>query len=345
MDRRVLLRGVALVAAAFVLAVPASGHAADKLKVVASFSILGDIVANVGGDRIAVTTLVGPDGDAHVYEPSPSDASAVAGADLVVVNGLGFEGWLDRLIAASGYAGPVVVASAGVSPRAMAEEGDEHADEEHAEVGHEGEEHADEEHAGEEHAEDDHAGDEHDADHAHHDHGDLDPHAWQDLANGRIYVNNIAAALSAADPAGAETYRANAAAYLAEIDALESWVKAELGGLSEESRTIVTSHDAFGYFAAAYGLRFVAPVAFSTEAEPSAADVAALINQLKAEKIKAVFVENISNPRIVEQIGREAGAAVGGTLFSDALSQPGGPADTYLQMFRYNVGQLKGALS
>lgn len=320
MDRRIFLRGAAL-AAAFALAAPAAGHAAEKLKVVASFSILGDIVANVGGDRIAVATLVGPDGDAHVYEPSPADARAVAEAGVVVVNGLGFEGWLDRLVAASGYAGPVIVASDGVTPLAMAEDEGDHAEATQGE---------------EEHAEE---GD------AHHHHGGFDPHAWQSLANGRIYVEGIAAGLSAADPAGADIYRANAAAYLAQIDKLEVWVKAELGALPEDRRTVVTSHDAFGYFAAAYGLRFVAPAGFSTEAEPSAADAAALIRQLRSENIRAVFIENITNARLIEQIGSEAGATVGGTLYSDALSQPGGPADTYLKMFRFNVGQLKGALS
>jgi zinc/manganese transport system substrate-binding protein len=313
MSRRAVLHLAAIAAALLMFGGPVAG-AAEKLRVVASFSILADMVANVGGGRVAITTLVRPDADAHVYEPSPADARAVAEAALVFVNGLGFEGWLKRLVTASGYAGPVVVASDGVAGLA--------APEEHAE-GHDGT----------------------DADPDEHEGGATDPHAWQDLANARIYVENIRVALIEADPGGADVYSANAAAYLAQIDELEKWVRAELGELPEDRRTIVTSHDAFGYFAAAYDLRFVAPAGLSTDAEPSAAAVAALIRQLKEQSIRAVFLENISNPRLLEQIGRESGAVVGGTLYSDALSRRGGPADSYLKMFRYNVGQIKDALS
>ena len=303
---------------------PLQAFAQDKLPVVASFSILGDMVSEVGGDRVAVTMLVDLDGDAHVYSPTPADAQTVAAAQVVVVNGLGFEGWLDRLIEASEYAGPVIVATAGIKGLEMAEEGHEaHAEDEahaHDEVKAEG------------------------ADHGHDDHGAIDPHAWQSLANARLYVANIEAGLTAADPEGAETYAANAAAYLAEIDAVEAEIMAAVAALPENRRAVVTSHDAFGYFAAAYGMTFHAPEGLSTESEVSAADVAALITQMKAEAIPAVFMENITDGRLLEQITSETGAKIGGTLFSDALSGPDGPASTYLNMMRHNTTTLTTAL-
>lgn len=307
MNRRIFLGLTTAIAL-----LPLSAFAQDKLPVVASFSILGDMVAEVGGDRVAVTTLVGADGDGHVYQPTPADAQAVGAAKLVVVNGLAFEGWFDRLIEAAEYKGVVVVASDGITPRAMtAEEG--------------------------------HAEGEAEADHAGHDHGDFDPHAWQDLGNARLYVANIAKGLTEADPAGADVYAANAAAYLAQIDTVEAEVKAAIAALPADRRTIVTSHDAFGYFAAAYGMNFLAPQGVNTEAEASAADVAALITQIKDQSIGAVFVENISDPRLLEQIAAETGAKAGGTLYSDALSA-GEPADTYLNMMRHNVATLTAAL-
>jgi zinc/manganese transport system substrate-binding protein len=308
---------------------PLQAFAQDKLPVVASFSILGDMVSEVGGDRVAVITLVGPDGDAHVYSPTPADAQTVAAAQVVVVNGLGFEGWLDRLIEASEYAGPVIVATAGIKGLEMAEEGHEaHAEDEahaHDEVKAEGADHGHDDHAG-------------------HDHGAIDPHAWQSLANARLYVANIEAGLTAADPEGANTYAANAAAYLAEIDAAEADIKAAVAALPENRRSVVTSHDAFGYYAAAYGMTFHAPEGLSTESEVSAADVAALITQMKAEAIPAVFMENITDGRLLEQITSETGAKIGGTLFSDALSGPDGPASTYLNMMRHNTTTLTTAL-
>lgn len=303
MHRRKLFR---LTAALALMAWSIQAQAQDKLAVVASFSILGDMVARVGGDRVALRTLVGPDGDAHVYEPTPVDAQTVANAQLVIVNGLGFEGWLDRLIAASEFKGPVVVATTGIAPREIAQTPE--------------------------------------ADHPGHDHGDIDPHAWQTLANARIYVANIQAGLTAADPAGAAVYAANAAAYRAQIDAVEAEIAAAIAALPANRRAIVTSHDAFGYFGAAYGLSFLAPEGISTESEASAQDVAALITQIKAESIPAVFMENISDPRLLQRIVAETGAAVGGTLFSDALSPPNGPAASYLDMMRHNTRTLTAAL-
>jgi zinc/manganese transport system substrate-binding protein len=331
--RRLLLASVATLA----LATPALAQ--DKLNVIATFSILGDIVANVGGDRIAVTTLVGPDGDAHVFQPSPADAEAVADAAVIVANGIGFEGWMDRLVEASGTTATIITASDGISPIAFGEEGhDEHGEEGHDDHAAEGEEHAEDEHAheGEEHAEEGHED---------HGHGAFDPHAWQSVHNIETYVANIAAGLTAADPAGAETYAANAAAYLAELEALDAEIRAAVAALPEDGRTVVTSHDAFGYLAAEYGLNFVAPQGMSTEAEASAQDVAALITQIREQSIGAVFVENIADRRLLDQIATETGAAIGGTLYSDALSAADGPAGTYLSMMRYNLGQLTAALA
>lgn len=294
----------ALTAAAVALA--ALPALAEPLKVVASFSILGDLVRQIGGDAVTVTTLVGPDGDAHVYEPTPADARAVAAADLVVVNGLGFEGWMGRLTKASGYKGPVVVASRGIKPI----KGD------------------------------------HDHGHADgHDHGHgEDPHAWQSVGNARIYADNIAAGLANTAPAAADGVRARHAAYTAELDALDREIKAALAPVPKADRRIVTSHDAFGYFARAYGVTFLAPVGVSTEAEPSAGDVAKLIRQMKKDKVKAVFVESIAAPRMLEQIARETGARIGGRVYSDALSGPDGPAATYTAMMRHNIRQFAEAL-
>jgi zinc/manganese transport system substrate-binding protein len=310
-------RHTLLAGSIFSLFLSSAAFAQAPIDIVASFSILGDLVEQVGGDRVAVTTLVGPDGDAHVYQPTPADAQAVASADVVFVNGLGFEGWLDRLVDASETQAQVVVATEGITPHAF-EEGEEH-EEEHAEGEHE------EEHAG-------------------HDHGAFDPHAWQSVPNAKIYVANIAAALSTADPAGADAYAANAAAYTEKLDALDAEIRTTIAAVPENRRTIVTTHDAFGYFASTYGLAFEAPQGISTESEASAQDVAALIEQIRDEGIAAVFVENIADPRLLEQIASETDATIGGTLYSDALSGPDGPAPTYLEMMRYNLTTLAQAL-
>jgi zinc/manganese transport system substrate-binding protein len=285
------------------LGLSGGAQAADKLKAVASFSILADMVRNVGGDRVDVTPLVGPDGDAHVYEPTPADARNVAAAKILFVNGLGFEGWMDRLEKSSGFEGKLVVASKGVQPRQMVE----------AEGGKTEE--------------------------------ITDPHAWQSLANGKLYVANIRDGLIAVDPDGKATYAANAAKYLGQITAEETAVQEALGKLPAERRKIITSHDAFGYFGAAYGLAVIAPEGVSTESEASAQDVAKIIRQIKAEKVPAVFMENIADHRLLDQISRETGAKIGGILYTDALSPPDGPADTYLDMFRHNVETLTAALS
>jgi len=293
-----MLKRLALVLLLATMAAPAAAQ--EKLKVVATFSILADFVRNVGGDRVAVDALVGPNGDAHVYQPSPGDARTLADARLVFANGLGFEGWIDRLVKASGTKAPTVVATKGVKPR-KAEDG--------------------------------------------HGHGEADPHAWQSVANARIYVANIRDALSFADPAGKDSYAANAAAYLGRLDALETDVKAAIEKIPPDRRRIITTHDAFGYFAAAYGVAFIAPQGVSTEAEVSAKDVAKIITQIRKQKIPAVFLENVTDERLLRRIGAESGARIGGTLYSDALTDANGQAATYLDMMRHNVKQLAAALA
>ncbi|CAG1014116.1 MAG: metal ABC transporter substrate-binding protein [Rhizobiaceae bacterium] len=287
---------------------------ADGLKVVASFSIIGDFARNVGGDRVTITTLVGPGGDAHVYEPKPADAAAVSAADVVLVNGLQFEGFLQRLVEASGTKAPVVELTKGAEVLEVSAE--EHG---HAEGG---------EHAGEE-------GDSH---------GAFDPHAWQSVHNATVYVKNIAEAFCTADAAGCATYEANAAAYGEKLEALDAGIRSAVDGIPAEKRTIITSHDAFGYFEHEYGIRFLAPKGVSTESEASAADVAALIRQIREDRASAIFVESITNPRLVEQIASETGLQVGGALYSDALSAADGPAATYVDMMRHNIATIRGAI-
>lgn len=324
-NRFVMQIGLALLV---LLGLSGGAHSADKLKAVASFSILGDMVRQVGGDRIEVVTLVPPDSDAHVFDPTPADAKMLAAAEIFFVNGLGFEGWMERLEKASGFKGKVVVASTGVKPLTMSEEeGHHHGEEAKDEDDHEHEDHA----KGEDH--DDEAEDV------------TDPHAWQDLANGKLYIANIRDGLIAADSEGKTVYEANAAKYLDAIAKEDEAVRAALAVLPEARRKIITSHDAFGYFGAAYGLEIIAPEGVSTESEASAQDVARIIRQIKEEKIPAVFLENVTDHRLLDQIARETGAKIGGTLYSDALSGPEGPAPTYLDMFRHNVGTLTAALS
>ena len=481
--RRTLLKSAAAFVA-FLLVAPAFALSKEPIPVVATFSILGDMVERIGGKHVAVKTLVGPGGDAHVYKPTPADARALSQTKVLFVNGLEFEGWIDRLVKASGFKGTRVVATKGVDAIPF-EEGDDHGHGDHAfewagvfdlsagtyrwsfakvdgkyadpamkmvilksgdieaseekaeelleaknsdakrhndelvaqnkaytlsfddtkkttvftvkinqagkyafftehmpfefeadehffkdvagkdvepvaqepEAGHDhhhGEhakhddhkdEHAKDEHHKDEHGHGDkHAKEEHGDHHGHH-HGAFDPHAWQSLTNGEIYARNIAKALADADPDNAKSYRANADAYVAEMRALDAEIRKIVAKLPPKARTVVTSHDAFGYFAARYGLTFEAPQGLSTESEPSAADVAKLIVQIRKQGISAVFVESITDNRLLEQIARETGATIGGTLYSDALSGPDGPAPTYLDMLRHNATTLAQALS
>jgi len=336
-----------LMACAPVSTVSAAAQAVstDKpLPVVASFSILGDMVREIGGAHVQVDTLVGRNGDAHGYEPTPQDARKLGAAQVLIVNGLGFESWLPRLQQASGFKGKVVEVSDGIKVRAF--DGDDH-DGDHG---------------------DDH-GHDHDHDHARasasasaqatkaaasaqpenahdhdHGHGPNDPHAWQNLANGAIYARNIAAALAVADPANAQDYKTRADAYITRINALDAQVRGEFSAIDATRRKLVTSHDAFGYFGDAYGVTFIPVAGVSTRAEPSAADLARIVKQVRGEKVSAVFLENTSSPRLAEQIARETGAKMGGTLYSDALAAEGQPAGTYLGMFEWNARQLLDAL-
>jgi zinc/manganese transport system substrate-binding protein len=269
-------------------------HAQDRVNVVASFSILGDFVGNVGGDRVDVTTLVGPNGDVHVYTPPPADARKIAEAKLLVVNGLGLEGWLPRLVQSSGGKATIVEASNDIKP---------------LQVG-----------------------------------AAADPHAWQSVANAKIYVANIRDALDTADPAGAATYQANAQNYLAKLDVLDHEVREAVSQIPQSRRKVISTHRAFGYFAAAYGIEFIAPLGVSTESEPSARDIAGIIRQIKIEAIPAVFLENISDDRLMRRISAETGAHIGGTLYSDSLTDEKGEAPTYIDMVRHNIKALTSAL-
>lgn len=321
------LKLAALVGVITSLPITLSVAAAENLKVVASFSIIADFARNVGGDRVDIIALVGPNGDAHVYEPKPADAAAVGSADVVLVNGLQFEGFLQCLVEASATKAPIVELTKGGEVLRNTEE-EHHHDHDNAAKGEEG-------HAAE--AEEGH-------EEPHHHHGESDPHAWQSVHNAEVYVKNIANAFCAADAAGCDTYRANAESYGEQIEALEEEIKAAVAEIPEGKRTIITSHDAFGYFEHEYGIKFLAPEGLSTESEASAADVAALIKQIRQDKASAIFVENVTNPRLIEQIASETGLKVGGELYSDALSGENGPAATYIEMMRHNITTIKGAI-
>ena len=269
--------------------------ASAKIKVVSTFSILGDMVQNIGGNNIELTTLVGANGDGHVYEPTPADAKSVAAADVVFVNGLGFEGWIDRLVKASGYKGKVIIASEGIKELKFE--------------------------------------------------GELDPHAWQDLSNGRIYIKNIKNALTDVDPKNSNLYKKNFIAYDKILESMDKSTKDKFADIPKKNRKVITSHDAFLYFGRAYGIDFRSPVGVTTESEPSAGELAELITEMRKDNIKALFAENITDPRLIKQLAKEVNAQIGGTLYSDALSDNSEPANTYINMFKYNVNELATILS
>ena len=418
-------------------------HAKEPLPVVASFSILGDLVKEIGGEHVSLTTLVGANGDAHVYQPTPADARAVSSAKVLFVNGLEFEGWIDRLVSASGFKGVKIISTRGIEAIPFAEEeghGEGHGDgafewagifnlaagsykwsfakvdgkyadpamkmviiasgdieksEKSAErlllakssetrlhndrlvakdiaykltfddaksttvftvnIKKDGKyafftEHMPFEFEADEHFLKDLAGkdvepiaQEPDTGHHHH-HGTYDPHAWQSAENIVIYADNIAAALAKADPENASSYSTNRTKFVSKVRKLDVEIMERIKAIPEDARTVVTSHDAFGYFSKRYGIKFEAPQGLSTESEASAKDVAKLIKQIRDEKISAVFVETITDNRLIQQIARETGAKVGGTLYSDALSGPEGPAASYLKMMRYNSSKIFNAL-
>jgi zinc/manganese transport system substrate-binding protein len=282
---------------------------APKLKVVATFSIIGDMVHNVAGDEVELVVLVGPNADSHVYTPTPSDIKHVAAAGLVVANGLSFETWMPKLLRSAQYKGTVVEAARGTRPLTL-------------KPAHE--------HGGHDHK---------------HEHTTLDPHAWQSAANGVMYVQAIAAALSAADPQNAALYSANAKRYEQELTGMDGRLKRAFSALPAEARRVVTSHDAFGHFARDYGVEFIAPMGTTTGNEATAKSVASLIDQLRKGQIRAVFLENITDKRFIEQLSKEEGVWLGGTLFSDALSPAGGAADTYLKLLKNNADLILEGVS
>lgn len=295
MFSRKTLLAAAAIPALMAFSAPVS---AAELKAVASFTVLADVVHQVGGDKVKVTSLVGPDGDPHEFEPSPKDAKALKAADVVFVSGEGLEGWLDRLISASGTKSKPVTVSEGVKTRTMDEDGKTV----------------------------------------------TDPHVWNSPVNVKIWVANIEKALSAADPADAASFKANAEAYTKKLDALDAYAREKFEKIPEDRRKVLTSHDAFGYFGREYKVTFLSPLGVSTESEASAADVGKLIDQIKAERVKTYFFENSNDPRLVKQVAKATGAQPGGELYVEALSKPSGPAATYEKMFRFNVDQLSAAM-
>jgi zinc/manganese transport system substrate-binding protein len=293
---------VRVLLATFALILSMSPTCAAKLKVVASFSILGDLATHIGGDRIDLRTLVGPNGDAHVFQPAPGEAKAVAQADVILLNGLGFEPWAERLIRSAAAKGRVVAVSEGVKAHPFKAQFGTSA------------------------------------------RAAIDPHAWQDLRNGEIYSRNIAAAFAAADKSNGAFYEANAASYVEGLAKLDAEIRAAFAAIPVDRRRVITSHDAFGYFGAAYAIEFIAPLGVSTEDQATAKGVARLIDQIRRDHITAIFVENITDPRLIAQIARETGVKIGGELFSDALSKSEGPAATYTDMFRHNAKALTAAM-
>lgn len=283
---------------------------AAPLQVVTSFSILGDVTQQIGGERVAVQNLVGPDQDAHVYQLKASDIQKIRGARLVILNGLGFEK-ADVERAAKQSKADVAVATRGITPLKAEEDGHHHHDHDHG--------------------------------HGHHDHGEFDPHVWHDPVLMQTYAQNVADALIKADPEGAAHYRQRLNSYKNELAQLNTWATQSFNSIPAAQRKAITGHEGFGYLARRYKIQFSAPQGVNTESEPSARQVSAIIRQIKQQGIKAVFSENIKDARMIERIAKETGVKVQGRLYSDALSK-NAPANTYTGLFRYNVNALTGAM-
>jgi zinc/manganese transport system substrate-binding protein len=298
LSKRVMKRLLAFSLFTLILSPAPALANAGTLNVVATFSILGDLAKQIGGDLIEVKTLVGPDNDVHSYKPTPNDLKILASADLVIENGLGFEDWINRLVSASGYKGPIVIASEGIHPIQKNARNKKY----------------------------------------------VDPHAWQNVSNTRVYARNVAAALCQSLPEKASVFSSNLKTYDALLERLDAWTKAEIGQIPVTHRKIITSHDSFGYFTEAYGVTFTSPQGMNTEVEPTAAQSAQLIEQMKAEKVKRVFIEKMVSPKLLSQLAKDAGAILGKPIYSDALSRADGPAKTYVDMFRFNVEQFKEAM-
>lgn len=314
---------------------------AEPVSVVTSFSILGDLVSQVGGDRVSVHALVGADQDAHVFQPRPSDAAKMSRAQLVVVNGLGFEGWMTRLVESANYRGPVWMASQGMAHPLEGNGGDHHGhDHDHDHDHGHGKSHG---HGQDKHADPSGTAEQGVGSNA----GDTpstDPHAWQNPLNVVAYVRNIAQALGEVDPGHAKNYGQRAEAYVLRLQELDQWITQQMQAVPEAHRTVITSHEAMRYFGERYGIRFLAPQGVSTASEPGAREVARLIRQVRDENVTALFLESVTNAALLQQIAAEAKVKVGGRLYSDALSGPGGPAPDYLSMMRHNVTNLKAAM-
>jgi len=270
----------------------------DKIKVISTFSILGDFIHQVGGDRVEVLNIVGPDSDAHIFRPTPRTAQQIVQADMVFMNGLGFEGWIERQIEACGFKGPVVIATKGILPSIIVSSKKDKKS--HI----------------------------------------PDPHAWHSIRNAKQYIKNILESLIQFDPKHKIEYQKRAKVYLLELQYLDEWAKIQFEKIPVAQRKVLTAHDAFQYLAKDYNIKFLAPIGISTESEASAQGVAQLIQQIKNESIKAVFIETTTNTKLIEQIADEAKVKIGGTLFSDALSKPESLGPTYLKMMHYNISLL-----
>lgn len=279
---------------------------AAPMPVVASFSILGDLAQQIGGERVAVQSLVGANQDAHAYNLTSSDIKKIREARLVLLNGLGLEkAELQRAVKQSKVAS--AEATAGIKPLA--------ADEHH-----------------------------HEHNHGHdHDHGEFDPHVWNDPVLMQRYAANVAIALIKADPAGSRYYQQRFKDYQNVLNQLNNYANQQFGAVAPAKRKVLTGHDSFAYLGKRYQVKFISPQGVSSEAEPSARQIAAIIRQIKAENVKAVFTENIKDGRMIARIAKETGVKVSGGLYADALSS-GAPAGTYADMFRYNVRVMSEAM-
>ncbi len=267
------------------------------LKVVASFSILGDFVKNIGKDLVEVQIIVPENSDPHVYQPTPQDVALISKADLVIINGLDFEGWFQRLIENSGYKGKIIIAGEKVTPRILPGP----------------------------------------------DSSVKDPHAWHCVKNAILYVDVITLALQEAIPDQAPVLRRNKDAYTKKLKDLDAWVRSQIKVIPKEKRIVITTHDAFWYYGDSYDVKFLSPVGVSTDAEPSASTIAALIDQIRTQNIRAVFIENLSGRKLIDEIAKEAKCNVDGVLYADSLSSPkdkDSPAQTYIDMIRHNTGEI-----
>lgn len=268
-----------------------------KVRVVTSFTILADFVQQVGQDKVDVLNLVSADSDPHMYEPTPQDVKNIAKADIIFINGLGFEGWLGRLTKAANTKGDVVVCTEHIHPRLVFE-----------------------------------------------DTLLKDPHAWHSIPHAKIYVQNIARALKKKDPSNKAFYEKNMRTYLEKLTQLDESMRRRIDHIPPNRRKIITAHDAFGYFGNSYGVQVFAPQGVSTESETKIHSIIDLVKQIKQEKIRIIFIEKISNPKVIQQISDETGAQIGGELYADGLSATDGPANSYINMVRYNFNLILNSM-